>query len=67
LFYGRTVTDVEETDRFHYGINLFTNLTKELVMGLELGRYEVLDDDNSFSTHNTCASNYAQFTMQFNF
>jgi hypothetical protein len=67
LFYGRTVTDVEKTDRFHYGVNLFTNLTKELVMGLELGRYEVLDDDNSFSTHNNCASNYAQFTMQFNF
>lgn len=67
LFYGRSSTEIEKTDRAQYGVNIFTNLTTELKMGLELGRYEVMDSEVSFKPNANGASNYAQFTMQFNF
>lgn len=66
LFYGRTKTDVEATDRAHIGLNVFTNLTPALVLGFEVGRYQI--DDTISSYHETApaqgASNYVQLSMQ---
>ncbi|GIU20693.1 hypothetical protein TUM4644_10700 [Shewanella colwelliana] len=67
LFYGRTKTDVEATDRSHIGLNVFTNLTPALVLGFEVGRYQINDANSSY--HQTVpaqgGSNYAQLSMQF--
>lgn len=66
FFYGRTVTDVEQTDRFHAGVNLFTNLTPALALGFEVGRYQIDDEpmpDDSVSAVQG-ASNYAQLSLQ---
>ena len=67
LFYGRTKTDVEATDRSHMGLNVFTNLTPALVMGFELGRYQIDDTIRPYyeALPAQGASNYAQLSMQF--
>ncbi|WOT04917.1 DcaP family trimeric outer membrane transporter [Shewanella youngdeokensis] len=67
LFYGRTVTEVEQTDRAHIGANIFTNLTPALALGLELGRYQINDDLSAYTLQPVAqgASNYAQLSLQF--
>lgn len=67
VFYGRSRTEVEQTDRAHFGINLFTSLTPGLKVGVELGRYQIDDNQKSWSNKQvqTGQSNYAQFTLQF--
>ncbi|MFV7772297.1 hypothetical protein [Shewanella marisflavi] len=66
LFYGRTTTEVEQTDRHHWGINLFTDLTPGLSVGIELGRYEIEDASSEAAGQRPQgASNYAQLSMQF--
>lgn len=66
VFYGRTQTQVEQTDRSHFGVNLFTNLTPGLRIGAELGRYQISDNKESPTNPiQTGQSNYLQFTMQF--
>ncbi|MCZ4338271.1 hypothetical protein [Shewanella colwelliana] len=67
LFYGRTKTDVEATDRAHIGLNVFTNLTPALVLGFEVGRYQINDANSSYHENAPAqgASNYAQLSMQF--
>ncbi|MGL5393243.1 MAG: hypothetical protein ACRDA8_18000 [Shewanella sp.] len=66
LFYGRTRTAVEHTDRSHIGLNLFTNLTQALSLGLEVGRYS-LDDQPTEPLHYASqgASRYVQLSLQF--
>ncbi|MGL5408918.1 MAG: hypothetical protein ACRDAP_09435 [Shewanella sp.] len=66
LFYGRTSTAVEQTDRSHIGLNLFTNLTQALTLGIEVGRFNI--DDHlaapvRYATQGV--SHYAQLSMQF--
>lgn len=67
LFYGHTITDVEQTNRFHAGVNLFTNLTPVLELGFELGRYQIDDDISPYEEIAVPqgASNYAQLSLQF--
>ena len=67
LFYGRTSTQIEQTDRNHFGINLFTNLTRELEVGFELGRYQIDDATPEFNPIESPqgSSNYAQLSLQF--
>ncbi|AZG35771.1 MULTISPECIES: DcaP family trimeric outer membrane transporter [Shewanella] len=67
IFYGHTRTQVEQTDRSHFGVNLFTNLTPALKVGVELGHYQISDNQYSWSNTQTQTgqSHYAQFTLQF--
>lgn len=67
LFYGRTSTQVEQTVRNHLGINIFTNLTRELEVGFEFGRYQIEDNTPEFNPTESPqgSSNYAQLSLQF--
>ncbi|WP_299798313.1 hypothetical protein [uncultured Shewanella sp.] len=67
IFYGHTRTEVEQTERAHFGVNLFTNLTPALNVGVEVGRYRIDDKGDSWPDmpEQTGQSNYAQFTLQF--
>ncbi|CAM4191034.1 hypothetical protein [Shewanella aquimarina] len=66
LFYGRTTTEAEQTDRYHWGVNLFTDLTPALSVGVEFGRYEIQDASTDTTAPSPRgASNYAQLSMQF--
>lgn len=50
-FYGNTQTDESNADRTHWGVNLFDNLTKNLAVGVEVGNFEMADqnvDSNYF-------------------
>lgn len=71
LFYGRSISDIQEVDRSHFGINIFTNLTPKLMLGAELGRYSVDDDINQYlpagTLVNHCASTYGQVILQYTF
>ncbi|MCL1147587.1 DcaP family trimeric outer membrane transporter [Shewanella marinintestina] len=66
LFYGRTITEEEQTDRFHTGVNLFTNLTPALAVGVEVGRYQIADKINPYTGVSAPqgTSNYAQLSLQ---
>ena len=67
LFYGHTTTEVEQTDRFHIGANIFTNLTPVLALGFELGRYQIDDQLSAYSQQGATqgSANYAQLSLQF--
>lgn len=66
VFYGQTTTEVENNNRRQYAVNLFGNLTRDLVMGLEVGRYDVKDGiTQGRPTGITGASTYCQFSVQF--
>ncbi|WP_220768275.1 DcaP family trimeric outer membrane transporter [Shewanella sp. MBTL60-007] len=67
LFYGHTITEEEQSNRFHAGVNLFTNLTPALALGFELGRYQIDDGVSPYEdgTAPQGASNYAQLSLQF--
>ncbi|MGO2013235.1 MAG: DcaP family trimeric outer membrane transporter [Pseudoalteromonas sp.] len=62
LFYGGATTDVTEKDRSHMGVNLITNVTDDLNVGVELGQYAI-DDKNMESID----SNYLQFSAKYTF
>ncbi|MGL4748258.1 MAG: hypothetical protein ACRCYF_11060, partial [Shewanella sp.] len=65
VFFGHTSTEREQTDRSHVGVNLFTNLTQALTLGVELGRYQI--EDHNSSAHPNAQqgkSNYAQLSIQ---
>jgi len=57
IFYGNTTTDIADTDRTHWGINIFKNYTPQLSFGFELGNYEEADKNID--------SNYAQVSAKF--
>ena len=67
LFYGHTITEEEQSNRFHAGVNLFTNLTPILALGFEVGRYQIDDGISPYDNVNAPqgASNYAQLSLQF--
>ncbi|MCL1038553.1 DcaP family trimeric outer membrane transporter [Shewanella submarina] len=66
IFYGQTTTEIENNNRRQYAVNLFGNLTRELVVGVEVGRYDV-DDGSTVGRPEDIrgSSNYVQFSMQF--
>ncbi|NRA61949.1 MAG: hypothetical protein HRU25_13810, partial [Psychrobium sp.] len=45
--------------RTHWGINLFTNYTPQLAVGVEFGNFELGEQDVS--------SNYAQLSAKYSF
>ncbi len=57
VFYGNTETDYSDRDRTHWGVNLFKNYTKELSFGVELGNFEMAEQDAD--------SNYFQFSAKY--
>lgn len=56
-FYGNTQTDLSDRDRTHWGVNLFKSFTKQLSFGLELGNFEIADQNAD--------SNYAQVSAKY--
>ena len=56
-FYGNTQTDLSDRDRTHWGVNLFKSFTKQLSFGVELGNFEIADQNAD--------SNYAQVTAKY--
>jgi hypothetical protein len=59
IYYGKAETDVEDEERVHWGLNLFTNLTPKLTVGAEVGNYEVADSG--------AESDYLQFSAKYSF
>ncbi|WNC72318.1 DcaP family trimeric outer membrane transporter [Thalassotalea psychrophila] len=59
VFIGNTTTEESDRDRSHYGVNVFKNYTPELSFGVELGSYD-MDDDNV-----DASSMYAQFSAKY--
>jgi hypothetical protein len=57
VFYGNGKTDITDRDRTHWGINVFTNITKKLSYGVEFGNFE-MDEQNA-------DSNYVQFNVKY--
>ena len=57
VFYARSETDLAGADRSQWGVNIFKSLTRQLSVGLEVGNYEVSDQDAD--------SNYLQFSAKF--
>ena len=60
LFYARGETKYTDAERSQYGVNLFKNLTKKLSVGIEYGRYEVLDVGKPHGD-----SDYVQFSAKY--
>jgi hypothetical protein len=56
-FYGKTSTEVADTDRRHWGVNLFKSYTKELSFGVEVGNFESVDQNAD--------SDYVQFSAKY--
>jgi len=44
VFYGNTTTDLTDRDRTHWGVNLFTNITKNLSYGIEVGQFGMAEN-----------------------
>lgn len=57
VFYGNTTTDLSDRDRTHWGVNIFKNYTKELSFGLEVGNFEMAEQDAD--------SDYVQFSAKY--
>ncbi|MGI2260567.1 DcaP family trimeric outer membrane transporter [Shewanella sp. GXUN23E] len=66
IFYGQSTTEIENNNRRQYALNLFGNLTRELVVGVEVGRYDVDDGVTTGRPKDMKgSSNYLQLSMQF--
>ena len=57
VYYGNTTTDLTDRDRSHVAVNLFTNVTKQLSFGIEVGNFDMAEQ-NADST-------YVQFSTKF--
>ena len=57
VFYGNITTDITDVDRSHWGINYFDNLTPKLSAGVEVGNFEMAEQDAD--------SNYVQFSVKY--
>lgn len=47
VFFGNITTDNTDVDRTHWGVNVFSNITKQLSYGVELGQFDMADQDAS--------------------
>lgn len=61
-FYGAAETDVLERKRSHWGVNLITDITPKLNVGIEFGNYSI--DDKALDDFD---SNYLQLSSQYKF
>jgi hypothetical protein len=57
VFYGNTQTEESDRDRSHWGVNLFKNFTKQLSFGLEVGNFEMAEQNAD--------SNYIQLSAKY--
>jgi len=57
IYYGNTTTDLTDRDRSHAAVNLFTNVTKQLSFGVEVGNFDMAESNAS--------STYVQFSTKF--
>jgi len=57
VFYGSTDADLADTKRNHVAVNLFTNVTKQLSFGAEIGNFE-MDELNKDSTYLQLSAKY---------
>lgn len=57
VFYGNITTDESDIDHSHYGVNIFTNVTKQLSFGAEVGQF-VQDENDTDSL-------YLQFSAKY--
>ncbi|RHW76408.1 DcaP family trimeric outer membrane transporter [Colwellia sp. RSH04] len=57
VFYGNISTDESDIDHSHYGVNIFTNVTKQLSFGAEVGQF-VQDESDTDSL-------YLQFSAKY--
>jgi len=62
VFVGYTTTEESDRERSHVGVNLFTNVTKQLSFGVEVGSFAI--DDNAPGAA-TGDSAYLQFSTKF--
>lgn len=62
VFYGAAETDELDRKRAHWGVNLMTNITKELTAGVELGNYAIKDKGIV-----KIDSDYLQFSAKYSF
>jgi hypothetical protein len=60
FFYGQSTTDLGDRDRSHTGVNVITNVTSKLKVGVELGKY-------SQNEAADLSSNYLLASAQFSF
>ena len=65
VFYGNTTTDLRDTDRSHWGVNIFKNVTKQLSFGLEVGNFEMANTTSGSGNTMGGDSNYVQFSTKF--
>lgn len=65
VFYGNTTTENRDTDRSHFGVNLFKNITKQLSFGIEVGNFEMANTASSSGNTMGGDSNYVQFSTKF--
>jgi len=61
-FYGGAETDELSRKRAHWGVNLMTNITKQLITGIEVGNYSISD-----AGMEDIDSNYLQLSAKFSF
>lgn len=57
VLYGRAEADESGADRSQWSVNLFQNLTKQLAVGVEVGNFEMADQNVD--------SNYAQLSLKY--
>jgi hypothetical protein len=57
VMYGHAETDLSEAERSQWSVNLFTNFTKELAVGVEMGNFSLDESDKD--------SNYAQLSFKY--
>ena len=62
VFVGYQETEESDRERTHVGVNLFTNITKQLTFGVEVGSFAI--DDNAPGAA-TGDSAYLQFSTKF--
>ena len=61
VYYGSTDADIANKKHNHMAINLFKNYTKQLSFGVEVGKYEIDNDDATTNGE----SNYLEFTAKY--
>ncbi|MCL1048481.1 porin [Shewanella abyssi] len=57
VLYGRVETDIADAERSQWSVNLFQNLTPQLAIGIEVGNFEIGDQDVD--------SDYAQLSFRY--
>ncbi|WP_133405602.1 DcaP family trimeric outer membrane transporter [Parashewanella tropica] len=60
VIFGQIETDITDIKRSQWGVNLFSDITKSLSVGFEVGQF-IIDQENKDDANSV----YAQFSMRF--